>query len=795
MFLFENYLLLADYNVNFSLKLNPWLEDSNYCFYSDFDNDGFDDIIMIKDFGVQQIRNDNGLHFSETSELFQSDSFIDFADFQQFPESGSKFLFLKTDSLVSVLSIDGTDYEVRGSYNCLLDKTIYEIKVIKNYGNDSLIVCTVYNDDIIVTSLTDSTDFHYSLFPSSPGNTITDVYIGNIDSDSFQEMVFSTEDSLYVGNMSNDLIYRIGAVSDSAGFESISVVDFDENSIFEILSCKNGRLYWFNRDESSGYEFTDFVFNQYSGIEELYIADFSGDGADDIVIEYSDTLTAFLKKNGLFYVESGTIELGEYEEIMNFADLNHDGRENPIIRNYDDEYLEYIEMSDQDFNLRKLISSRRFEFKDIEVIEGDNNKVLEVYCMNNSGLLRIDVQNSDLTVNPQVFNADDVLAYTVADFDGSSITDLVYLKKINDNTADLVIEYDDGKSSVLRSAIQITDSDLYKISAADIDDDSDDDIAFYNSNSGDISGFVNVNGSFTENRYFTICSNSGNSFEFADIGGDGLKDVIFFSSEESQENSLFLSLNEDGLSFSDAVRIDYFLNFQEFGVADVNYDTLPDLVIIKNNRMFVRFGNRSENGFQNFNNYICDSDGLIINPIIDVDSDNDKDILCHTDYNGEFNVALVENSSYSTFWDAQNIQILDNNKKNSFVCMKDNSDIGLLKLDSFSGKLCYGVVRESSDNQYCEITECIDAQCYPNPFNPETVLQYSIEKDNDVEISIYNIKGQRVKSLLKEFSYSGIHSVIWNGTNDNNVKVSSGVYFYKISSGSNVTVGKVVLMK
>ncbi len=84
---------------------------------------------------------------------------------------------------------------------------------------------------------------------------------------------------------------------------------------------------------------------------------------------------------------------------------------------------------------------------------------------------------------------------------------------------------------------------------------------------------------------------------------------------------------------------------------------------------------------------------------------------------------------------------------------------------------------------------------YPNPFNPETVIKYQIAKDNNVQLHIYNIKGQLVKTLINQKQSTGEYKVIWNGTNENNQLVTSGVYFYKLNTGDKSLTKKMLLLK
>ncbi len=84
---------------------------------------------------------------------------------------------------------------------------------------------------------------------------------------------------------------------------------------------------------------------------------------------------------------------------------------------------------------------------------------------------------------------------------------------------------------------------------------------------------------------------------------------------------------------------------------------------------------------------------------------------------------------------------------------------------------------------------------YPNPFNPETSISYNLRKAGQVTLDIFNLKGQKVRSLVNEHQEKGQHKVVWNGKDQNNSNVASGVYFYKMSSGSYSSTKKMILMK
>lgn len=84
---------------------------------------------------------------------------------------------------------------------------------------------------------------------------------------------------------------------------------------------------------------------------------------------------------------------------------------------------------------------------------------------------------------------------------------------------------------------------------------------------------------------------------------------------------------------------------------------------------------------------------------------------------------------------------------------------------------------------------------YPNPFNPTTTISYSIRETTPVEIYIYNMLGQKVKTLVSGTVEAGNHSVVWNGQDNNNRPVASGVYFFKMHAGKYTSTKKMILMK
>lgn len=123
---------------------------------------------------------------------------------------------------------------------------------------------------------------------------------------------------------------------------------------------------------------------------------------------------------------------------------------------------------------------------------------------------------------------------------------------------------------------------------------------------------------------------------------------------------------------------------------------------------------------------------------------------------------------------------------------------------------CYVLTGRSGDNLYIMkldsegisnaddliINNNFKCNNYPNPFNPTTTIYFSIPVNRDVELSIYNMKGQKIKILTEDFFESGNHSVVWSVDDNFGKSVSSGIYLYNLKvNGKTEAVNKCLLLK
>ncbi|NQV17418.1 MAG: T9SS type A sorting domain-containing protein [Armatimonadetes bacterium] len=93
------------------------------------------------------------------------------------------------------------------------------------------------------------------------------------------------------------------------------------------------------------------------------------------------------------------------------------------------------------------------------------------------------------------------------------------------------------------------------------------------------------------------------------------------------------------------------------------------------------------------------------------------------------------------------------------------------------------------------LPQCVPLHSYPNPFNPSTTIKFSVAEESRVELTIFNLKGQKIITLVAETLPQGIYSFEWNGEDECGQSVVSGIYLYRLEAGKYSSVKKMILLK
>lgn len=159
---------------------------------------------------------------------------------------------------------------------------------------------------------------------------------------------------------------------------------------------------------------------------------------------------------------------------------------------------------------------------------------------------------------------------------------------------------------------------------------------------------------------------------------------------------------------------------------------------------------------------------------------SDKDIIWERELPGNFG-----GDSGRDFSDGErSIKLIDD----GYICVRIiDGIIGLVKMNS------EGFVVAAEENIIPKSK--YELHCFPNPFNPSTTISYSIPAATKVELSIYNVKGQKVNTLVFKHQETGEYTAQWDGIDANCKPVTSGVYLFSLKSDNQVVSTKALLLK
>jgi hypothetical protein len=132
-----------------------------------------------------------------------------------------------------------------------------------------------------------------------------------------------------------------------------------------------------------------------------------------------------------------------------------------------------------------------------------------------------------------------------------------------------------------------------------------------------------------------------------------------------------------------------------------------------------------------------------------------------------------------------------------------NSSPGALDLDMYweSGTISEVMnftfrTEDFVDNEPDQLFSGVElSQNYPNPFNPETTIDFNLTAAGRVELNVYNLKGELVKTLVEKELAGGNHSTHWNGADNQGNSVPSGLYFYRLQTSQDVITRRMILLK
>ncbi|MFC1898291.1 FG-GAP-like repeat-containing protein [Candidatus Cloacimonadota bacterium] len=317
----------------------------------------------------------------------------------------------------------------------------------------------------------------------------------------------------------------------------------------------------------------------------------------------------------------------------------------------------------------------------------------------------------------------------------------------------LGLMYNDCNGGLLEPEYFSFDNQINDVKCYDLDNNGLDDIII----TGNYLTIYFNYGSYFNVHVIDNIGFSGFIIELDDLDNDGDTDVI--TSQPGMNNltlfNLFENLNGN-IEFNSYIVRNPSIGY--FELSDLNNDFLPEIIMGKYDNLYI---------YENLGDFTISSTSIIVDTNInntnnnvftistgDFDNNQYKDIVFSAHIDNEPYIGLVFNNGDGSF---------QNEPVNAYNELISNNDVLLTN--------------------------------YPNPFNPSTTIEFSIQIDSNIELSVYNIKGQNIKTIVNNEFTKGSHSIIWNGNDDSGNSVSSGIYFYKLKSGNFEKTKKMLLLK
>jgi hypothetical protein len=170
-------------------------------------------------------------------------------------------------------------------------------------------------------------------------------------------------------------------------------------------------------------------------------------------------------------------------------------------------------------------------------------------------------------------------------------------------------------------------------------------------------------------------------------------------------------------------------------------------------------------------------------------------VFCYDSYitvSGSDLIPSIDPGTEVTTWQPIQISIAENcpvdYEFNLDVMAYDN--IGASVFETIALEVVYNV---ANDQNLPAVTKL--NKNYPNPFNPQTSISYSLKQAGPVKIEIFNVKGQLVRTLVNTTKKAGKYNAVWFGQNDSGSKVGSGIYFYKMQTTDFTDIERMLLLK
>ncbi len=574
----------------------------------------------------------------------------------------------------------------------------------------------------------------------------TNVFAIDLDQDLDIDVLASFADQIvWYENDGDENFTRLDISTDANLARDVYAADLDNDNDLDILSASDGdnKIAWYENDGNQN--FTPYIVStSVYNANSVFASDLNGDGYLDIIAPYRNGWpTNPYERIGWFENDrAGSFirrDIGHSASAVDLIDIDDDNDIDIFTASYVDNRISWFENDGKNSYERHIIHSNAkgvigLQMQDIDG-DGDNDIIL---ASDSDGKVSWFENDGSINFTPNIITteAEGIRNFVVSDIDFDGDPDIlaaIYGSWPTWNSS-INMYINDGNGNFTTQVIDAAIRGATSVYAKDLDNDDDIDILSTSWWDSEIVWYENTgNSSFSRHLLLSgDVTKEAIQLEVHDVDGDGDQDIIGINNRPPNLNWFSNDGNQNFTLQSTLNQGTTFNTFKSFFTKDIDQDN--DIDIFTTGRMYLNDGNGQfvEHPVDDLQN---------IRSIGDVDGDNDYDIV---------------------FSDNSTLNWLENLSPVSI-----DSETASFKPRTFSL-----------------------ANNYPNPFNPQTQIDFTIPANGVVNLSIYNLLGQEVAELISGTFPAGNHSHTFNATD-----LPSGIYIYRLGwKGSQIS-KKMILIR
>jgi hypothetical protein len=520
--------------------------------------------------------------------------------------------------------------------------------------------------------------------------------------------------------------------------------------------------------------------------------DFNGDGIIDLAIAhstYSGYVSIWLGEGEGSFSTGGSIAAGSRSSSVITEDFDNDGNIDLAVTNWNsDDIHVYLGAGDGSFS---LLTSMVAAATPYSILSSDFNEdgLADLATANSvSNAISVYLGIGDgMFSSAELYPAgDQTVCIVESDFNEDGHIDIVAVNRTSNN---ITLMLGGGDGTFISAAHIPVGIQPWSAAVGDFDENGHEDIAVTNSSSNDVSVLLGAgDGTFSATVQYSIGKNPL-GIAIDDFNNDGHVDLAVANNNSA--DFALLNGNGDGTFSQEHVDGAYSSSGSPHALHACDLDSDGDIDLVSANRglfddgLAVMIFNRTADEVSTMlAGYICAVETHAVR--ITWELSKTSSFMVFKAYRAE---------QYDGDYTFLNCEIINLNES-SYEIVDSTCEPGI--------QYRYRVdVTDDEDSMILFETKGVAIsptayslfQNFPNPFNPNTTIRYSLPRKSHVTLSIYDITGRRIIRLIDSEKEAGLHSIEWTGLDEEGNQVESGVYFYRLIAGKQKISRKMILLR